>query len=258
VSHALAGDEGEAEFMFADAGEIALHAGANGTASVVLAERSLLALTHDDVESAEALLRVARGIVRDAQIDGYATTALVHAASARCAIRRGDPRGAGEYLAHAHDLLPILTYALPWLAVQTRLELVRAHVGLADPGRARALMTEVAAIRRRRPDLGVLGEQADLLSAQVASLRGSAADWASTLTRAELRLLPLLATHLSFREIGERLFVSRNTVKTEAISVYRKLGVRSRSAAIERAAELGLLEASISASGRQPHVIPMA
>ena len=63
----------------------------------------------------------------------------------------------------------------------------------------------------------------------------------SGLTSAELRVLPLLTTHLSFREIGERLFVSRNTIKTQAISIYRKLGVSSRSGAIERAAELGLL-----------------
>ena len=251
VAHALAGEEGEAELVFADAGEMALRSGANGTASVVLAERSLLALAYDDVESAEALLRVARGTVRDAGIDGYATTALVHAASARCAIRRGDPRGAGDDLARAHNLLPLLTYALPWLSVQARLELVRTHIGLADPASARVLMAEVAAIRRRRPDLGILGAQADVLSAQAASLRGSAADWAATLTRAELRLLPLLTTHLSFREIGERLYVSRNTVKTEAISVYRKLGVRSRSAAIERAAELGLLDGST-------RLIPMA
>jgi len=53
--------------------------------------------------------------------------------------------------------------------------------------------------------------------------------------------LPLLSTHLSFREIGERLFVSRNTIKTQAISVYRKLGVSSRSEAITRAGELGLV-----------------
>ena len=66
---------------------------------------------------------------------------------------------------------------------------------------------------------------------------------------AEQRLLPLLATHLSFREIGDRLFVSRNTVKTQAIAVYRKFGVTSRSAAIERAAALGLIE--VAAAG--PH-----
>jgi hypothetical protein len=42
-------------------------------------------------------------------------------------------------------------------------------------------------------------------------------------------------------EIAERLFLSRNTVKTQAIFVYRKLGVSSRSEAIARAADLGLV-----------------
>ena len=65
---------------------------------------------------------------------------------------------------------------------------------------------------------------------------------ASSLTTAELRLLPLLPTHLSFREIGERLYVSRSTVKTQAISIYRKLGVSSRSEAIDRMHELGVFE----------------
>ena len=55
-------------------------------------------------------------------------------------------------------------------------------------------------------------------------------------------MLPLLQTHLSFREIGERQFVSRNTIKTQAISIYRKLGVSSRSGAIERAVEFGLID----------------
>jgi LuxR family maltose regulon positive regulatory protein len=66
---------------------------------------------------------------------------------------------------------------------------------------------------------------------------------ASSLTRAELRLLPLLSTHLSFREIGERLYISQHTVKTQAMSIYRKLGVSSRSEAIQCARTLGLLAA---------------
>ena len=66
-----------------------------------------------------------------------------------------------------------------------------------------------------------------------------------SLTGAELRLLPYLATHLTFPEIGERLFISRNTVKTEALGIYRKLGASSRGKAIERAVEVGLLESSI-------------
>jgi LuxR family maltose regulon positive regulatory protein len=68
-----------------------------------------------------------------------------------------------------------------------------------------------------------------------------ARDAAPALTTAERRLLPLLATHFSFPEIGERLFLSRHTVKTQAISTYRKLGVSSRSDAVEAAGALGLL-----------------
>ena len=61
------------------------------------------------------------------------------------------------------------------------------------------------------------------------------------LTPAELRLLPYLQTHLTFREIGERLFVSRNTVSSQVGSIYRKLGVSSRSEAVQHATAVGLL-----------------
>lgn len=42
-------------------------------------------------------------------------------------------------------------------------------------------------------------------------------------------------------EIGERLFVSRNTVGSQVSSIYRKLGVSSRSAAVMQATTIGLL-----------------
>ena len=66
---------------------------------------------------------------------------------------------------------------------------------------------------------------------------------ASPLSPAELRLLPYLQTHLTFREIGERLFVSRNTISSEVGSIYRKLGVSSRSDAVDQATAIGLLGA---------------
>ena len=64
----------------------------------------------------------------------------------------------------------------------------------------------------------------------------------ASLTTAELKILQFLPTHLSFREIAERTFVSANTVKTQANAVYRKLDVCSRSEAVARARELGLLD----------------
>ena len=63
----------------------------------------------------------------------------------------------------------------------------------------------------------------------------------SSLTTAELRVLSLLPTHLSFREIGERLYVSRHTVKSQVHSIYRKLGASGRGETVTRMHELGLL-----------------
>ena len=58
----------------------------------------------------------------------------------------------------------------------------------------------------------------------------------------ELRVLPLLLTHLTLSDIADRLFLSRHTVKSQLWSMYRKLDVHTRSDAITRAQELGLLE----------------
>ncbi len=51
-----------------------------------------------------------------------------------------------------------------------------------------------------------------------------------------------LPTHLTFAAIADELFVSRNTVKTQAISIYRKLDVSSRGPAVVAARDLGLLD----------------
>ena len=130
-------------------------------------------------------------------------------------------------------------------ASQVGLELARAHLTLAEAGAANATLTEAEHVLELRPHLGTLVEEARELRDRVAATSGSAGAWAMSLTGAELRLLPFLATHLTFPEIASRLFISRNTVKTEAVAIYRKLGVASRSDAIERAVEVGLLESSI-------------
>jgi LuxR family maltose regulon positive regulatory protein len=143
------------------------------------------------------------------------------------------------YVERAARLRPLLTYALPVVSVQALLELTRSYLALADPGGAAATLEQVHDILQQRPDLGVLPGQAEELQSRLTKINAGAVG-ASSLTAAELRLLPLLPTHLSFREIGERLYLSRNTVKTQAYSVYRKLGASSRSEAVTRTHELGL------------------
>ncbi len=61
------------------------------------------------------------------------------------------------------------------------------------------------------------------------------------LTDRERTVLRYLPTRLSNREIASELYVSMNTLKTHLQSTYRKLGVESRGAAVERATQLGLL-----------------
>ena len=163
----------------------------------------------------------------------------VYAWATRAALHEGNIARARQYLGRAALLRPLLTYALPVVSVQALIELARSYLALADQAGAAAVLRQAHDILQQRPDLGVLPGQADGLQSQLAKITASGAG-ASSLTAAELRLLPLLATHLSFREIGERLYVSANTVKTQAYSAYRKLGVSTRSEAVARAHELGL------------------
>ena len=103
-------------------------------------------------------------------------------------------------------------------------------------------MREVDELLQRRPGLGTLVGEAQALRARLSKERGPSAPGASALTAAELRLLPMLSTHLSFPEIAEEMFLSRHTIKSEAMSLYRKLGASSRSQAVARSRELGLLD----------------
>lgn len=134
------------------------------------------------------------------------------------------------------------TYLVPWLALHGRLLLVPAALGIADTETARQALAEARTIVQFRPDLGVLVPRVPETAETVRRWSAAETLGAETLTTAELRLLPMLRTHLSFREVGERLYLSPNTIKTQAMSLYRKLQVSTRSDAVSRARELGLLE----------------
>jgi LuxR family maltose regulon positive regulatory protein len=213
------------------------------------AELALLAARQGSWGEAEHQARAAQKLVEEAGLGGYSTSALAHVATARVALHEGSQEHARAALVRAHRLRPLLDHGLPWLTVQVGLELARVHLALADPAAARTILTETEQVLALRPDLGCLVEDARELHEQVAATSGSGGAWAMSLTGAELRLLPFLATHLTFPEIASRLFISRHTVKTEAVSMYRKLGISSRSEAIERAVEVGLLDSSVYPQG---------
>ncbi len=242
IARILGGDLDGGDLSLEDAVSIGEETDAPDDLAVALCQRSLVAMARDEWDRAEGLAGRARTVLFRAGIEASYATPLISALRARAAMHRGDGPAARRELIRAQHLRSLLTYALPYLAVQVRLELARVHLALADYPGARTLMREVDDLLRRRPGLGTLVWQAEALRVQLSKERGSGVPGASALTAAELRLLPLLSTHLSFPEIGQELFLSRSTIKTEAMAIYRKLGASSRSQAVARSRELGLLE----------------
>jgi LuxR family transcriptional regulator, maltose regulon positive regulatory protein len=242
IARILGGDLDGGDLSLEDAVSVGEKADAPDDLAVALCERSLVAMARSQWDRAEVLADQARTVMRRAGIEESYVTPLICALRARAATHRGDVPAARKELVGAQHLRPLLTYALPHLAVQARIELARVHLALADTAGARTLMREVDDLLKRRPGLGTLAGEAEALRAQLSRERGSTVPGASALTAAELRLLPLLSTHLSFPEIAQELFLAPSTIKSEALSVYRKLGVSSRNQAVTRSRELGLLE----------------
>jgi LuxR family transcriptional regulator, maltose regulon positive regulatory protein len=238
VARVLSGDLAGGDASFAEAVILGEEARAHEILAVALSQRSLLAMARGEWDRAQALAGQAGAVLRRAGTE----EPFVCAVQARAALHRGDLPVVRQQLVHAQRLRPELTYALPHLAAQARVELVRVHIALGDMAAARTLMREVDELLRRRPGLGTLAGEARILRAQLAGQRGSGAPGASALTAAELRLLPRLATHLSFPEMAGEMCLSRHTVKSQAASIYRKLGASSRSQAVARAHESGLLD----------------
>jgi LuxR family maltose regulon positive regulatory protein len=239
ISYLLEGDPARSEAILARALDLATRSGSLPLAGLILAEQCGVAAERNDWPEVTTLAQRAAAIVEDGRFGDYWTSALVYAWASRAAAYRGDTLQARFSLGRAARLRPLLTYALPVVSVQALLEMTRSYIALGDSGGAAAVLAQARGIIRQRPDLGLLPALADQLRADLATTSARAVG-ASSLTAAELRLMPLLSTHLSYQEMGERLHVSKNTVKTQAYSAYRKLGVSTRSDAVIRARELGL------------------
>jgi LuxR family maltose regulon positive regulatory protein len=239
LGHIMRGEAAAADAVLAAAVDAA--PGDGSYAFYALAVRASLAMARRDWDAAAGYARESHDRFGRMHFDAVASSVLVHAVAARVAIHRGDLARGREELVHAQLVRPLASYALPSTALVALLEVARAYLAIADPAGAGSAVTEAERIVHRRPDLGVLTEQLTELRQRS---RGSAQALAgpSTLTPAELRVLPMLSTHLKFEEVAQRLEVSRHTVKAQVVSIYAKLDVSSRAEAIDRAIEIGLLE----------------
>jgi LuxR family maltose regulon positive regulatory protein len=210
--------------------------------SLCLAQLAFIALESGDAEDAAAL--AARGL---AAIEGTAAgaeppAALTFAVSGLVLATRGQLDAARRDIEEATNRLELLPDVAPWYGALARVALARAELRLSDAGRARRLLTEASRLVRRTPGATALQAWVDDAWAQADDYAAGPVACPSVLTRAELRVLRLLPSHLSFREIAARLHVSANTIKTQAHAVYRKLDASSRSQAVANARAMGLLD----------------
>jgi LuxR family maltose regulon positive regulatory protein len=239
LGHVLRGDASTADEVLATAVRSA--SASESQPYYALALRASLAMARGDWRAASGYAQESQDRFALMQSAAVVSSVLVHAVAARVAIHHGDLARGREELVHAQIVRPLASYALPSVALLALLEVARAYLGVADPAGAAAAVTEGERIIQRRPRLGILADQ---LADMRQRARGAAVALAgpSTLTPAELRVLPMLSTYLKIEEIAERLFVSRHTIKAQVVSIYGKLGVSSRGEAVERAIEIGLLE----------------
>jgi LuxR family maltose regulon positive regulatory protein len=241
VSYLLEDDLARAEPILAHALDVAAHVGAPPLTALILAERCSAAAQRNSWSEVTSLARRAITIVQTGHFADYFTSALVYAWAARAALHQGNVSEGRFYLGRAARLRPLLTYMLPVVSVQALLEMAHSYITLADPAGAAAVLTQADRILKQRPDLGVLPQRAAELRATLATIKAGVVG-PSALTAAELRLVPLLPTHLPFPEIAAQMYLSPHTIKSQAMSIYRKLGATTRTQAVTRARELGLLE----------------
>ena len=230
-----------------------------GAARQILSSASSPALLARADEQ-EALLRLALGDTRSpAELASNLPAARRGLLLARVALAAGDDDGVQQHLRALGDLTPRQ-------ALVRQVLLAAAAIERGDPAAASLLGSALHTARGQgflntvvntapqiasyvvehaahlRPDPFIDALVAAALEVRAAQ-PGSAASsrvLAEPLTVAENRVLELLPTS-TYLQIAETLYISRNTVKTHLRSIYQKLGVASRSEALERAVDLRLL-----------------
>lgn len=218
-------------------GEAAVH----NVGTLCLSQRALIALDGGDLDFAAETVARAESQIELYGLGELPTCALSFASAALVLSQTGEPSKASAAYRRASALLAELNDFSPWYEAETRTVLARAAMHLDDVPSARSLLAEAGRYLQRAPDAELLRTWIEAGWTEVETAETVDGRWA--LSPAELRLLKYLPSHLNFREIADELFVSFNTVKSQASSIYRKLDVSSRGEAVDCAHRAGLLPA---------------
>lgn len=219
-----------------------------GFQAAALAHLAALDLLDGDLSAAVEHTASARSIVDSRDLSDMVPMVVVYAVDALVRARRGDVAGARSAVSATERLVDRLGDLSARTALMAHVLVAGAAVEIDDTELCDRHLVEAQRAHRRETEAVGVGQWLDRI--RTLSAARTARGARSSLTAAELRLLPYLATHLSLQRIADELILGRETVKSQATSIYRKLAVASRAAAVAEAGRLGLLSESARAAAR--------
>ncbi|MEU5881400.1 LuxR C-terminal-related transcriptional regulator [Spirillospora sp. NPDC047279] len=195
------------------------------------------------VGQSDELALVARREVDVLGLHDAAELSLAFIASGLAAARDGKAEKARAELGHALRIRWRMVGLSDWPTVHSLLALAGLELDMGDPERARVLLEQTGELLTPPADdhAHLTARLADT-ERRLAELTRTSRMTVEPLTEREEAVLRMLPGGLSQRDIGERLFVSINTVKSHTRAIYRKLGATSRGDAVRRARERGILK----------------
>ncbi len=186
-------------------------------------------------------------LVAKEHLDGTVYSAIASTAGALAHQQRGDHTEAARQLENVRRARPLLRGA-PWLRADLALRCADISLDLGDLAGALDFTQVAGDALQGYPDAGTLPARLQCLEERIRHGQ----DYG--LTPAELRLIAFLPTHLSLKEIADRLYLARATVKTHVASIYDKLGVPGRSEAVQIIEQSGLGSTDAKLTMPQPHL----
>jgi LuxR family transcriptional regulator, maltose regulon positive regulatory protein len=210
----------------------------NGQRLVRVITLSFLSFVDTDegyLEEAESRARAAHALVDRLRPYRIPQTSLAPIALGRVLAERGKLAEAQKELESGLSARRRLPGLSPWPNLIALLALAPVQAARGDRSGAREVLAEARAILESSPDAGVFPELLERQERKLRARRPREGQLDGELTERELDVLRLLGGVLTTRQMAQSLYVAPSTVRTQIKSIYRKLGVSSRGAALEEA-----------------------
>lgn len=203
---------------------------------------ALDAIDRNQLDEAHEIIVRARDVIEVNGMTVLRVMSLIYAVLALVKARQDDVESAMRELESSRRIGEGMVDFIGWHEAELAMTRCRTLLRCGQHDLAAAQLRKAEAAAEKMPGATRLEHWIVRCHEELGKGRNQGEAAALNLTKAEMRTLQFLPSHHSFRAIGEQLYLSQNTVKTQANSLYRKLGVNSRTEAVMEGRRLGLLD----------------